>query len=82
MRPSSPASRARRRAAAISTRLLSTPVTRPRAPTSAATSRVTTPLPQPTSSTRHPRVIPQKRRKRRRKRAWVGVRPRDSIMRT
>ena len=81
-RRSSRSSRARRRAAASSTRLLSTPVTRPRGPTITAASRVTTPLPQPTSTTRHPGAMPQKRRNRRRRRAWVGVRPRDSIMRT
>ena len=66
----------------MSTRLLSTPVTCPRGPTSAATSRATTPLPTPTSSTFHPAAMRQNRRKRRRTRAWVGVRPRDSIIRT
>src|SRR5437763_8180311 len=59
-------------------RLGSTPTTVPPRPTSAATSRSTTPVPQPTSSTRAPFRTGTKRRKRRRRRVWAGVRPRCS----
>src|SRR6267142_2428339 len=59
-------------------RLASTPTTSPRRPTSAARSRTTTPVPQPTSSTRSRALTGTNLRKRRRSRAWVGVRPRAS----
>src|SRR5215813_12156079 len=58
--------------------LASTPTTSPRRPTSAARSRTTTPVPQPTSSTRSPGLTGTNFRKRRRRRAWAGVRPRAS----
>src|SRR5712692_11279639 len=60
------------------TRLGSTPTTLPRRPTSAARSRVTAPVPQPTSRTTSPGRMGTKRRNRRRRRAWLAVRARSS----
>src|SRR6266480_4898456 len=59
-------------------RLGSTPTTLPRGPAIAARSRMTTPVPQPTSRIASPGRMGTKRRNRPRRRAWVGVRPRSS----
>src|SRR6266446_3413004 len=62
MRSASPAASASSRATARNAGLGSTPTARPLGPTRLAISRVTTPLPHPTSSTRSPSATPSRPR--------------------
>ncbi len=56
-----PASVARARADSRMVGFMSTPITAPSGPTDSASSMLTSPVPQPTSNTRMPEVIPARR---------------------